>query len=99
MDEIRSGYAVIAQMLGIDVDVLRAASMRWEADPELEPISIPAFAERLADLKATADQLNNTNLWEHAIRESMDAVDIPLTLPTAGMPRFVLHEGGKREEK
>jgi hypothetical protein len=55
------------------------------------------FENRLAEVRGLAEQLNNTNLWEHAIREAMEQTDIPASLPTAGGPRFVVHEGGKKE--
>lgn len=87
MTDERTGYAVIAQMLGVDVTVLRAIADPWVTDQTRAPISAEEFAHRLADAPVIAGQLNNTNLWELAIREAMPAADVPSTLPTAGVPR------------
>lgn len=86
---LSTGYAVIARMLGVDVTVLRAIASQWEADPAKPPITITQFEERLADAQGIAERLNNTNMWEQAIRESLDPTDIPLTLPTQGVPRLI----------
>lgn len=99
MTDERTGYAVIAQMLGVDVTVLRAVSEQWAADPTKPAITWIEFEKRLTDAQAIAEGLNNTNLWELAIREAMDQTDIPLTLPTAGVPRLVVHEGGKQDQE
>ncbi|WP_175787506.1 hypothetical protein [Burkholderia anthina] len=95
MPDERTGYAVIAQMLGVETDVLRAIASQWENDPDKSPITWAEFEQRLSSLQASAEQLNNTNVIEAMIRSSLEAADIPPTLPTAGVQRFVVHQGGK----
>jgi hypothetical protein len=51
----RSGYAVIAAMLGVDVTVLRAIASQWKADPAKPPMLLADFAVRLA--QGHAEQL------------------------------------------
>ncbi|MDB6082443.1 MAG: hypothetical protein JWN43_324 [Gammaproteobacteria bacterium] len=88
MSDQPSGYAVIARMLGVDVTVLRAITAQWEADPAKPPMLLADFAVRLAQGHAIAQGLNNTNLWEQAIRAALDPTDIPATLLTQGVPRL-----------
>jgi hypothetical protein len=98
MENERSGFAVIAAMLGVDAGVLRAVAQPWIDNGRTPPITTVEFENRLATAQGIADQLNNTNLWEHAIRDAMEQVDLPLELPTAGVPRLVVHEGGKPDK-
>jgi hypothetical protein len=94
----RSGFAVLAAMLGVDAGVLRAVAQPWIDNERTPPISTLEFEQRLTDAVGVAKHLNNTNLWEHAIREAMDQAELPLELPTSGVPRLVVHEGGKQEQ-
>jgi hypothetical protein len=95
MSDQPSAYAVIARMLGVDVTVLRAITSEWEADPAKPPMLLADFAVRLAQAHAAAQGLNNTNLWEQAIREALDPADIPATLPTQGVPRLIDDDDGR----
>jgi hypothetical protein len=89
MDTLRDGYEVIAQALGVDQTVLRAVLDEWARDPAKAPMTWIEFEERLKDAQSIAERLNNTNLWEHAIREALDPTDIPATLPTLGVLKLV----------
>lgn len=82
-----NAYAVIAAMFGIDPAVLRAVAAPWQADLSVPPITLVDFSVRVADAQKIAGGLNNTNLWELAIREAFDPRDIPPSLPTPGIPR------------
>jgi hypothetical protein len=99
MENERSSFAVMAAMLGVDAGVLRAVAAPWIQNERTPPITTVEFEKRLAEAQGTADGLNNTNLWEHAIREAMEQADLPLELPSTGVPRLVVHEGGKRESE
>jgi hypothetical protein len=98
MAEERTGYAVIAQMLGVDVMVLRAVCQHWIEDENAPAIGIEKFGDALAEAEGIAARLNNTNLYEQAIIEAFDPADVPRTLPSGGVPRFVVHPGGKQEK-
>jgi hypothetical protein len=99
MDELRGGYEVIAQALGVDQTVLRSVVEEWARDRSKAPMTMAEFEERLVDAMSIARRLNNTNLWEQVIMESLDPTDIPATVPTLGVPRFVVHEGGKKDNE
>ncbi len=99
MTNERSGFAVLAAMLGVDAGVLRAIADPWNTDAPPPPMNPAAFIARVIEARDVAAELNNTNAWEMAIRTSMDEADIPVSLPTAGVPRLVVHEGGKGEAK
>lgn len=98
MENAPDGFAVLAAMLGVDAGVLRAIAAPWITDDKTPPITTVEFERRLTEAQGIAEQLNNTNLWEAAIREAMEQTDIPVSLPTAGVPRLVVHEGGRTEK-
>ncbi|RKP44752.1 hypothetical protein [Pararobbsia silviterrae] len=99
MDNQRTGYAVMAQALGVDETALRAVTESWAADPSKPPATWRYLEDRVRDATEVARQLNNTNVLEHMIRESLDDADIPATLPTLGVPRFTVHDGGKKGDE
>lgn len=86
--ELRDGYSVVAQALGVDETVLRAVLEAWAHDPAKAPMLLDEFTKRLTDAQAIAQRLNNTNAWELAIRGALAPEDVPATLPTVGTPRL-----------
>jgi hypothetical protein len=99
MENERSEFEQVADMLGVETHLLRQVMASWIAQTNRKPLGVEGFAERMRAVVGIANELNNTNLWEEAIRTAMDPCDIPITLPTAGVPRFVVHPGGKKDDE